>query len=476
MPRSSATATGINGRRFGPQSWFSQTGNSLTIESLPLEESNRVADQSSPYRDGAAPVLAAGFEEPTQTSKRQLDQLSRVIARVGFLVPIIADETDLIVAGVGRWAAAGLLDLNDVPVIRASFLSDEDRRAFALADNRMSELSEWDDDLLKAELEHLFEQGFDITFTGFELADLDLGVVAADEEEESVVPMIDAGTVVSRPGDLWSVGQHRLYCGNARDSTSYEALLAGELAAMVFSDAPYNVPIHHHVSGLGQVRHREFAEASGEMSPPEFTAFQRAVFRNCVRFSCDGSVHFQCMDWRHMREILDAADGVYTELKQLVVWAKDNAGMGAFYRSEHELVFVFKSGRGRHINNFGLGGRGRHRTNVWTYAGANTFRRGRDQDLQAHPTVKPVAMVADAILDCSNRDDLVLDPFSGSGTTLIAAHRTKRRGAAIEIDPLFVDTSLKRLAAVSGLTPTLDDGRTYEEVAADRRSEEAIRG
>ena len=413
---------------------------------------------------------------PRKHPKRQLDQLSRVIARVGFLVPIIADKTDLIVAGAGRWAAAGLLDLDEIPVIRASFLSEEDRRAFALADNRMSELSEWDDDLLKAELEHLFEQGFDITFTGFELADLDLGVVAADEDEEPVVPMIDAGRVVSRPGDLWSIGQHRLYCGNARDSASYEALLAGDLAAMIFSDAPYNVPIHHHVSGLGQVRHREFAEASGEMSPPEFTAFQRAAFRNCVRFSRDGSIHFQCMDWRHMREILDAADGVYTELKQLVVWAKDNAGMGAFYRSGHELVFVFKSGRGRHVNNFGLGGRGRHRTNVWTYAGANTFRKGRDQDLEAHPTVKPVAMVADAILDCSNRDDLILDPFSGSGTTLIAAHRTRRRGAAIEIDPLFVDTSLKRLAAVSGLTPILDDGRTYEEVAAGRRGEEAIRG
>jgi DNA modification methylase len=414
-------------------------------------------------------------KNPRKHPKRQLAQLSRVIARVGFLVPIIADETDLIVAGAGRWAAAELLDLEEVPVIRASFVSEEDRRAFALADNRMSELSEWDEDLLRAELEHLFEQGFDITFTGFELADLDLGVVPS-EEEEPAIPMIDAGNVVSRLGDLWVIGQHRLYCGNARDSTSYEALLGDELAAMMFSDAPYNVPIHRHVSGLGQVRHREFAEASGEMSPPEFTAFQRAVFRNCVRFSRDGSIHFSCMDWRHMREILDAADGVYTELEQLVVWMKDNAGMGAFYRSQHELIFVFKSGRGRHVNNFGLGGRGRHRTNVWTYAGANTFRKGRDQDLEAHPTVKPVAMVADAILDCSNRDDLILDPFSGSGTTLIAAHRTKRRGAAIEIDPVFVDTSLQRLAAVSGLVPVLEDGRNYEEVAADRRGEEAIHG
>jgi DNA modification methylase len=211
------------------------------------------------------------------------------------------------------------------------------------------------------------------------------------------------------------------------------------------------------------------------MSPAEFIAFLRTVFRNCDRFSRDGSIHYHCMDWKHTREIQDAADGVYTELKQLVVWVKDNAGMGAFYRSQHELVFVFKSGRGRHTNHFGLGEKGRHRSNVWTYAGANTFRKGRDTDLADHPTVKPVAMVADALLDCSSRGDLVLDPFCGSGTTLLAAHRTKRRGAAIEIDPIFVDTALRRLRAATGLTPTLN-GRTLDEVAEARLAEEKVHG
>jgi DNA modification methylase len=209
---------------------------------------------------------------------------------------------------------------------------------------------------------------------------------------------------------------------------SFEALLGDDRPVMVFADPPYNVKIDKNVSGLGRVRHREFAEALGEMTPAEFTAILRIIFRNRARFSVEGSIHCQCMDWRHMREILDAADGVYHEYKQLIVWAKDNAGMGAFYRSQHELIFVFKTGKAIHINNFGLGDKGRYRTNVWTYAGANSFRKGRAQDLADHPTVKPQALVADAILDCSNRGDVILDPFSGSGTTLIAAHRTKRRG------------------------------------------------
>jgi DNA modification methylase len=421
-------------------------------------------------RSGA---LRPNPNSPRKHPKKQLDQLARVIARVGFLVPVIADESGLIVAGVGRWLAAGILGMEEIPVIRASFVSEADRRAFAIADNRMSELSEWDEDLLKAELEFLFEHDYDISFTGFDLDRLDLGIVSEGVREDPVELVDPCAKGVSRAGDLWHIGPHRLYCGNSRDSASYEALLTGEIAAMVFSDPPYNVVVTNNVSGLGKVRHREFAEASGEMSPGEFTLFLRAAFRNCARFSTDGSIHFHCMDWRHAREILDAADGIYTEFKQLVVWAKSNAGMGTFYRSQHELVFVFKNGRGRHINTFGLGDKGRHRSNLWSYDGANTFRKGRDQDLAAHPTVKSVAMVADAILDCSHRGDLILDPFSGSGTTLLAAHRTKRRGAAIEIDPLYVDTSLNRLSAATGLTATLGDGRTFEGVAADRLLEEA---
>jgi DNA modification methylase len=408
-------------------------------------------------------------------SPKQIEQIARVIDRIGFIVPIIIDDDKVIAAGVGRREAAMLRNLELVPVIRVKFVSDADRRAFSLADNRLAELSDWDNDRLKGELEFLFEQDYDIDITGFDLGDLDLGVPTDEPEPPVELPDPDA-KAVSRFGDKWLIGPHRLLCGNSRDAISYEALLGEERAAMVFSDPPYNVKIDGHVSGLGKIRHREFAEATGEMTPAEFTNFHRSVFRLCTHYSADGSIHYHCMDWRHIREILDAADGIYTEFKQLVVWVKSNAGMGTFYRSRHEMVFVFKSGRGRHINNFGLGDKGRYRTNVWEVEGANTFRKGRAKDLADHPTVKPVALVADAILDCSHRDDLILDPFSGSATTLLAAHRTHRRGAAIEIDPLHVDTGLRRLVAATGLVPTLTDGRTFEEVAAERANEEKIDG
>ena len=404
-------------------------------------------------------------------SDKQIRQIAANIRRFGFLGALIIDgDSNTIFAGNGRWKAAELVGLKEVPCIRAKFLTEADRRAFALADNRLSELSSWDPEILSAELDFVFESGFDINTIGFSTADLNFAIVDEAEKPAKIDnvelpnPCVAA---VSRLGDLWIAGPHRLYCGDARQVTSWEALLGDDRAQLIFADAPFNVPINGHVSGTG--RHREFVAASGELTAPEFTTFLRQAFRNCVRFSVDGSIHYHVMDWRHSREILDAADGVYHEFKQLVVWAKTNAGMGTFYRSRHELVFVFKAGKGKHINNFGLGERGRYRTNVVEYAGANTFRKGRKEDLDAHSTVKPTALVADFILDCSNRSDLVVDPFVGSGTTLIAAHRTKRRGAGMELDPLYVDTALRRLAKVTTLTPVLaGDGRTFDEIAIAR--------
>lgn len=408
--------------------------------------------------------------------EKQVAQLAANIRRFGFPVPILIDQDGMIIAGHGRWEAAKKLGLTEVPAIRREFTDAAERRAFALADNRLAELSSWDPEILSGELELLFEGGFDIATIGFSTADLDFAIVDEEAEAKSPkdgkveLPNPDA-EAISRTGDLWLIGSHRLICGDSRDAAVWEALLGDDRAGLVFGDGPYNVPINGHVSGT--YRQREFVMGAGEMTPPEFTAFQRAVFRNCVRFSVDGSIHYQCMDFRHIREILDAADGVYAQFKQLVVWAKTNASMGTFYRSRHELVFVFKAGRGKHINNFGLGDTGRYRTNVVEYGGANTFRKGRAEDLDAHSTVKPTAMVADFILDCSNRGDLVVDPFIGSGTTLIAAHRTKRRGAGIELDPLYVDTALRRLAKASGLTPVLGgDGRTFDEIAAERLGQE----
>jgi DNA modification methylase len=258
-----------------------------------------------------------------------------------------------------------------------------------------------------------------------------------------------------------------LICGDSLNPETYERLLDGETAQLVFTDPPYNVPIDGHVSGLGKVQHREFAMASGEMSVAEFTGFLKVVFQNLAAASSSGSIHFVAMDWRHMAEVLAAGQGTYSELKNLCVWAKTNGGMGSLYRSQHELIFVFKAGTAAHVNNVELGKHGRYRTNVWTYAGANTFSATRDDDLAMHPTVKPVAMVADAILDCSKRKGIVLDAFAGSGTTLVAAHRTGRRGYGIELDPLYCDVILRRLAKLTGLEAHhVATGRTFAELGA----------
>lgn len=406
----------------------------------------------------------------------QIAQLAANIDRFGFAIPILVDQNNIILAGHGRLHAANKLGLDQVPVIRRDFLDDAERRAFALADNRLAELSSWDEEILQSELEILFEGGFDISEIGFSTADLDFAIVEDDEVKPSKSETVElpdpAAEAITRAGDLWLVGPHRVICGDARDVMIWERLLGDDRADIVLADPPYNVAINGHVSGTG--RHREFAFASGEMSPPEFTHFLRSVFRNCVRFSRSGSIHYQCMDFRHMREMLDAADGVYDQFKQLIVWKKSQGAMGTFYRSQHELVFVFKAGKAKHTNNFGLGETGRYRTNVVEYEGCNTFRKGREADLAAHSTVKPTAMFADFLLDCSNRGDLVVDPFLGSGTTLLAAHKTGRRGAGIEVDPLYVDTALKRLKAMSGIEATLaGDGRAYTEIAAERADGEA---
>jgi len=404
----------------------------------------------------------------THTDK-QLRQIAASIERFGWLVPIVVDGEMMIAAGHGRWEAAKLLHIDTVPVIRAAFLTEADRRAFALAENRIAELSGWDDTLLKEELNALFGDGYNLDITGFTTADLDFALPEPDAKPERVELPDPAATAVSRLGDLWMIGPHRIYCGDSTRAESYEAALGAERADIVFADPPYNVPIDGHVSGNGANHHREFVMGAGEMTAPVFTGFLRAIFRNLVRFSCNGSIHYVTMDWRHCREILDAADGVFDQFKQLVVWDKGVGGQGAFYRSQHELAFVFKSGKAKHTNNFGLGETGRYRTNIVRYAGANSFRKGRKRDLADHSTIKPAALIADFLLDCSNRGDLVLDPCLGSGSTLLAAHRTSRRGVGIELDPLYVDTALRRLADATGLVPTLaGDGRSFAEIAAER--------
>lgn len=403
-------------------------------------------------------------------SKKQVRQIARSIEKFGFTNPVLIDDDDTIIAGHGRVEAAKSLGRSHVPVLRLSGLSEADRRAYVIADNRLAELAGWDRDMLSLELGDIAElvPDFDLTVIGFDIPEIEAllnGTDAVDVVEDVVEEVDIAKPVITRKGDIWQLGRHRLICGDSTDLATFEMLMAGEQAQMVFTDAPYNVPVNGHICGLGKVKHDEFVMGSGEMSRDEFTSFLTRAMQNLSHHSADGSIHFHCMDWRHMSEILEAGEKSYDSLKNLVVWNKDNGGMGSFYRSKHELIFVFKKGSAPHINTFELGQHGRYRTNVWDYAGVNSMRAGRDEELAMHPTVKPVAMVADAMLDCSKHGGIVLDAFSGSGTTIMAAEQTGRAARAIELDPRYVDVAVRRWQKHSGQSAILNgSGVTFDAV------------
>ncbi|MDU8926267.1 DNA modification methylase [Alisedimentitalea sp. MJ-SS2] len=339
--------------------------------------------------------------------------------------------------------------MTEVPCLRLDYMSEDEKRAYVLADNKLALNVGWDEDLLAAELGALMSADleFDVSVTGFSIPEIDglMDAVAPEDPgdpEDDVVPDLALARV--QPGGIWQLGRHRLVCGDALDADVIVALMEDAEARMVFSDPPYNVAIDGHVGNSGKIQHREFTMASGEMSRQEFTTFLGTAFRNLADHSTDGSIHFICMGWWHMSEMLAAGQGVYDGMKNLNVWAKDNSGMGTFYRSRRELTFVFRKGRAPHLNNFELGQLGRYRTNVWEYRGASSRHGNRMEELALHPTVKPVQMIAGAIRDVSARGDIVLGIFGGSGSTLIAAEKTGRRGYLCELDPIYCDRILAR--------------------------------
>ena len=423
--------------------------------------------------------LTPHASNPRTHSPKQLRQIAESIKEFGFSNPILTDSNGGVLAGHGRLEAAKLLGLEMVPTIPLAELSEAQKRAYILADNRIAEEAGWDQELLALELKYIadLDVEFDLTVTGFETAEIDLLInppdsAGAGQGADEFSDVYSTQPAVSRPGDLWLLGEHRLLCGNATENGGYARLLEGRRAQMVFTDPPYNVPIDGHVCGLGDVQHRDFVMASGEMTETEFITFLETIFGRLVKNTTDGSIHYVCMDWRHSYEILSAGRRIYPELKALCVWNKSNGGMGSFYRSKHELVFVFKNGTAAHVNNIELGRFGRNRTNVWDYAGINAFSEDRLEDLAAHPTVKPVKMIADAILDCSERGAIVLDCFGGSGTTLIAAEKTGRRAAVIEIDGAFVDTAIRRYEKTTGKRAThAANGMTFADVEQERLGE-----
>jgi len=413
-------------------------------------------------------------------SKKQVRQIADSIQRFGFTNPVLISDDEEIIAGHGRVEAAKLLGLDAVPTLRLSHLTEAERRAYVLADNKLALNAGWDQEILAIELQALIDLEFDVSITGFSTAEVDLTLDAAQDgdpdqvigPEDEVPPQQDVA--VTRRGEIWLLGRHRLICGDAREAGDYAALMDGKTADLVFTDPPYNVAIDGNVTGLGRTKHREFAMASGEMSKAAFTEFLTQSLGATAAVCRDGAIAFVCMDWRHMGELLCAGEAVFAELKNLCVWNKTNGGMGTFYRSKHELVFVFKVGTAPHENSFGLGDTGRYRTNVWDYPGVSSMGAARGEALAMHPTVKPVALVADAIRDCSKRGDVVLDAFGGSGSTLIAAERCGRTARLIEFAPLYCDTIVRRYERLTGKRATLAaTGETFETVEAQRLGEAA---
>lgn len=401
--------------------------------------------------------------------KRQIEKTVKLIEACGFCVPLVVDSERRVIVGRGFLEAARRLNMSEVPAVKAEHLTEEQSRILRLAYDRIMQDEQWIKDELSAELQELNISfpDLDLSITGFDVGEIDLHLEIAGEEDH--LPQVEPTPPVTQLGDLWLLGQHRLICADSRDEATYESLMTGDKARMTFSDPPYNVPVDGHVCGLGAAKHTEFAMASGEMSEAQFIHFLTVFMGNIRAYSVDGALHYVCMDWRHIFETTSAAKTAELALKNLCVWVKDNGGMGSFYRSQHELVFVFKQGSASHVNNIELGKHGRYRTNIWEYPGVNTFRKDRLDELGMHPTVKPATLVADAIKDASTRGEIVLDAFGGSGTTLIACEKTGRAARLIEIEPKYCDVAIQRWQKLTGQKAILaSTGADFGTVALER--------
>lgn len=455
-----------------------------------LHSQRDVADYAAAARNDLLPALCvtmvacdqlvASPHRTRRTTPEQLERITRSIADLTFTDPIIVRGTE-IVDGAVRVEAAGKLGLQHVPAIDVSHLSDLEVRKLRLALNRTAELGQWDLDQLRIEFEELLELDVDLGVTGFADEDLDIVLLADAHDEgeigaEELVPDRPAHPV-SEAGDLWKLDKHRLFCGNSLEPDSYTAVMGGELAHAVLTDSPWNVPIAGHVSGLGKITHSEFAMATGEMSDTQWQAFLDEVLVRLAENMLPGAVAFCFIDWRSIHRIYQAGVAAGLEVINLCVWHKPGGGaMGSLYRSAHELVPVFCKGSTPRVNRVQLGKNGRNRSNVWSAPGANTKGSSANAMLASHPTPKNCEMCADAILDVTERSEIVLDAFAGSGTTLIAAEKTGRECRAIEIDGGFCDLIVRRWEKLTGKQAQLAaTGEAFNAVAL-RRAQDAAHG
>ena len=409
-------------------------------------------------------------------SKRQMAGIEASIRQFGFVSPVLIDAKGRLLAGVARVEAARRLGMTTVPAVVIDHLTPEEQRAFVLADNRLAELGDWNKEVLQLELEELsaLDLDFSLEFTGFSLPEIEairFGVGGADPGDDDL-PEPQA-ELVSQLGDVWRLGEHRLIVGSATEPAVLGRLLAGDQVRAIFTDPPYNVPVQGHVTS--SKAHGEFVEGSGEMTDAEFTAFLTKVLQQSANALVDGGIGYVCMDWRHMANVLSAADAAGMTLLNLCVWDKETPGMGSLYRSQHELIFVLKKGKAPHLNAVELGRNGRNRSNVWAYPGVSGFGADKARERDMHPTVKPLALVKDALLDCTRKGDLVLDLFGGSGTTLIAAEKAGRRCRMAELDPKYADVIVRRWEALSGQEAAHEAlGLTFRAMSFGRPEAEAV--
>jgi DNA modification methylase len=411
-------------------------------------------------------------------SKVQVRQIAESIQAYGFNAPIVIDENDGVLAGHGRLDAAKQLKLKTVPCFRVRDLSEAAKRAYRLADNKIAENAVYDWEIVAGELKALCAVEYDMQITGYSVVEIDRIIHAAEAsspkpQKADRIPEVGApAEAICRPGEIWRLGRHKLLCGDARDPDALGKLMQSEQAAMAFVDAPYNRSVTRDLSSRGAVRHGEFAMASGEMARDEYIAFLTQALQALKGVCKDGAIAFSCIDWRSFLEMQLAAEAAGAERMNVIVWNKSNAGQGHFYRSQYELIFALKYGTAPHTNNFGLGETGRFRSNVWSYAGFNSFKTDRQEGLASHPTPKPVNLVADAICDVSHRGEFVMDTFAGSGTTLIAAHQTGRTARVVEIEPTYCDVIIKRYEAFTGKSAVLDgSGRNFADIQIVRRKQ-----
>jgi DNA modification methylase len=427
------------------------------------------------FRDlSSTPVRTSELKPLGRETRRhppsQIRKIAGSIRKYGFVLPILIDAQSRVVEGWGVVQAAKQLGLEEIPAVCIADLSEAELRMLRVTLNKLPEYANWNAPELKLELCDIVQLDPQIALedSGLEVAELDTILHDDGLDQEDEVRPVDTQTrLISQLGDQFICGDHIIRCDDALNPESYAKLLGSNQAGMVFTDPPYNVPIDGHVTRSKSATGHDFPMGKGELSSPEFRAFLATALGHLARFSCEGAIHFVCMDWRHTPELLAAGAIVFSELKNICVWNKSNAGMGSLYRSQHEFIFVYKVGTAPHINNIALGRYGRHRTNVWNYVSQSALSGTSKSKLSLHPTVKPVAMIADAIRDCSNPGDIILDPFGGAGTTLIAAERTGRRARLLELNPAYVDVTIQRWQRLTGKTAYhTETGRPLADAAA----------